>query len=227
MPDGKGVDVSVDFGGMALDPEVERVRWSSGSYIEAERSNADGALEIELTTTLFWVEKGSVPLRVRKPLKLRYSDGDSGEMIEVVGWSIQVQSEAADSLNRLIPRKFLELFSKSQRRALTNDEENLFSEICNSVDYRSFSNRRASLRYREAKLVKKHPILSVEFADGSKETLNRDLLHILDVLEVGDWFSAMWRIGATGETVNIERLEIVPDPQTLPEGFWETDESSE
>jgi hypothetical protein len=223
MPDGKRVDVSVDFGGLALDPDLERVRWSNGFAVETEQPSSEGVYEIDLTTTLFWVEKGSVPLRVRKPLKLRYRDTDAGEVIQVMGWDIEVQSDAADSLNRLIPRKFLDLFSKSQRRALTPQEDKLFAEICETVDYRSFATRRASLRYREAKLVRKHPILSVEFSNGSKETLNRDLLNILDVLEVGDWFSAQWRIGVAGEPVHIERLEIIPDPQSLPDSFWDTE----
>jgi hypothetical protein len=206
--------------GISVDPNMVRVDWKTGE--EVPRGETTFICEIELTNQLYWIEEGSLPLQAIQPIRIRYYETPESNYLEVVGWELQIPLESSDDLPRLIPRRFLELFSKSQTQSLSESEDAAFAEICRQVDYRKFCANRRSSQYREARLVQKAPELRLELSDGSKKRLNPNLLKKLNVLNVGDYFSGHYKLNSEGEIQDVERIQFLEDPMNLPEDFWAT-----
>ncbi len=168
--------------------------------------------EVDCDQTVFPIEPGQT-IKANQTLKLGYRRDK--ETLEVIGWGVAVDLGQYADIPRLVARRFLELFSKAMSRTATEQEIEVFEFVCQQVDYRSFVAARALPRYREAFLLVKEPHLQIEFRDGSKEKLSRDLSPHFRLLEPGDRFSALFKLDRSGAVVavsNIAFLQAVVDP---------------
>lgn len=209
---------SLDKPDISVDPKIEEVKWTNEDNIS--RVEQTFICETELTNSLFWVEEGTVPLHVLKPIRIRYYEKPTGDFLEVVGWDVQIPLTRSDDLPKLVPRRFLELFSKAQDQSLSEKEDAAFSEVCRQVDYRRFCASRRSSQYREARLIRKNRNLCVEFSHGSREELPPTILKKFHVLEEGDFFSGYFHLNSEGEVIDVERIQLLEDPLNLPDTFW-------
>ena len=203
---------------VTVDPAALAVRWLPGGVCADKQHSTQ---ETELGTKTFWIEEGYLPLKVHKPLKLLYEESPDGDFLTVVGWDIKVPLAEANRLLQEVPRKFLELYSKGQQGRLSSREKEILSFISDCADYREFWASRRPLVYKEARLVRKTPVLLLDFSTGQSERLKTDLLKKLNVLQEGDYFSAFYKLGREGEVVDLERVELLADPLTLSDDFWE------
>ena len=156
---------------------------------------------------LFPLDDGRTLLRLKSPLTLLL---DKRTMkFEVQDWGVEMDTAHAQDLPRQIARRFLTLFGKADSQSLTEPEKLQWLRICDQVDVAQFNADRSAPHYTEGTLKKKYP-LTVEWHDGVRELLVNRLAANFHPLEEGDNFSAFVKMGKGNETVNIERLSIIP-----------------
>jgi hypothetical protein len=107
-------------------------------------------------------------------------------------------------------RKFVELFSKSEARCLSDAETRTWVRILDQVDYASFCIERAAPHYVEGTLLRKQPVWRVEWHDGEKTKITPAVAVPLRILNDGDQFGAFVKLGRDNEVKSIERVTILP-----------------
>ena len=156
---------------------------------------------------LFPLDDGRTLLRLHYPLTLQL---DKRTMqFEVQDWGIQMDTAQAHDLPRQIARRFLTFFGKADAQSLTEPEKLQWLRICDQVDVAHFNSDRSAPHYTEGTLRKKNP-LTVEWHDGVREQLANRLAANFHPLEEGDNFSAFVKMGKGNETLNVERVSILP-----------------
>jgi hypothetical protein len=156
---------------------------------------------------LFPLDDGRTLLRLHYPLTLLL---DRRTMqFEVQDWGVQMDTAQAYDLPRQIARRFLTFFGKANSQSLTEPEKLQWLRICDQVDVAHFNADRSAPHYTEGTLKKKNP-LTVEWHDGVKENLANRLAANFHPLEEGDNFSAFVKMGKGNETLNVERVSILP-----------------
>lgn len=166
---------------------------------------------IDYAVTSFPVE-GEISVHVadpkNAPICLGYSDADGS--LEVVGWGISVPLEKAGELPRQIGRRFLELYSKAVTGSLRDDDRKWLRTVSEQMDYHSFAASRKLPRYREATLVRKDPVLLVQFLEDRNIKLNRSLAPKLTAIDDGERFAAWFTIDGRGEIVDFNHVLRLP-----------------
>lgn len=165
-------------------------------------------LEIEYAEKRFTIEPGVI-LEAYQPLKLGYHNDDG--MLEVIGWGLEVPLGQGHSLTDLIAKRFLDLYSRSQRQLLSNEEALQFSEICSQVDYRAFCAARRMPQWQEAWLVRKQPICFLDFGSGKLVKISPEVAKSLRLFDPGTYF------GAWFSTDRDESIELIQHAEPLPE----------
>jgi hypothetical protein len=156
---------------------------------------------------LFPLDDGRTLLRLHYPLTLLL---DKRTMqFEVKDWGVHMDTAQAYDLPRQIARRFLTFFGKADSQSLTEPEKLEWLRICDQVDVAHFNADRSAPHYAEGTLKKKNP-LAVEWHDGVRENLPSRLAANFHPLEEGDNFSAFIKMGKGNETLNIERVSILP-----------------
>lgn len=156
---------------------------------------------------LFPLDDGRTLLRLHYPLTLLL---DKRTMqFEVQDWGVQMDTAQAHDLPRQIARRFLTFFGKANSQSLTEQEKMQWLRICDQVDVAHFNADRSAPHYTEGTLKKKNPLM-VEWHDGVRENLANRLAANFHPLEEGDNFSAFVKMGKGNETLNIERVSILP-----------------
>ena len=169
-------------------------------------------VELEYAQTIFPVD-GSTVLLANAPLRLIYHEGD--ETLEIAGWGLRIDLSDGAQLPRLISRHFLKLYGKSITDRLNEEERRFFGEICNQVDYRDFTRSRELPRYREARLIHKHPCL-LQFLSLKNTKLDSSLLPSFHLLEEGDYFGALFTVDKNGTIIDVRNITILPEPTGQP-----------
>jgi hypothetical protein len=203
-----------------------------GEMPEALAVEQEFEFQIDYAVTSFPVE-GEVSVHVadpkNEPIRLGYSDAEG--TLEVIGWGMVVPLEKADELPRQIGRRFLELYSKAVTGALGEEDRKWLGTVSEQMDYHSFAASRKLPRYREATLVRKEPVLLVQFLEDRNVKLDSSLASKLTAIDDGERFSAWFTIKGNGEisdfnhvlrlpTLEEELAEMppAPSPMELPPG---------
>jgi hypothetical protein len=188
---------------------------------------------IDYSVTSFPVE-GDISVHVadpqHEPIRLGYSDTDG--TLEVIGWGLALPLEKAHELPRAIGRRFLDLYSKAVTGALREEDRIWLRTVSEQMDYHSFAASRKLPRYREATLVRKEPVLLVQFLEDRNIKLDKSLTSKLTAIDDGERFSAWFKIDGHGVITDFEHvlrlpalkeeLEEVPanpDPIEFPHGI--------
>ena len=138
-----------------------------------------------------------------KKLEIVYSqNGD----IYIPSWGIICN---IDNIDKEIPRKFLELLSKSKSQILNDEEKQLWLNIVNDIDFKRFSADTSPLRYMCGVVESNKHKTIVKWDSGEKETLVGTAKESLALLKKGDRFSCWGKIGYDNQTTHIERLQLV------------------
>lgn len=168
--------------------------------------------EIDYDFTSFPVE-GDVFVHVadpqRSPIRLGYRTGEE-ETLEVIDWGLIVPLEQSTDLPRLIGRRFLELYSKAVTGYLREEEREWLRKVSEQMDYHAFAAARKLPRYREATLVRKSPVLMVQFIEDRNIHLDQRLAAKLVSIEPGERFGAWFRLGDNGEVTDFEHVLLLP-----------------
>lgn len=147
-------------------------------------------------------------LETTEPLTVKYSDSDG--KLEILGWGLSVDLRESNDLPRRIGKRFLELYSRSVRDELSDQDEACFEKICEQVDYRRFCRSRELPRFREALLVRKQPTGFLKFLDGKKIKISSELTAQLRVLDEGQYFGALFEHDDSGDISGIKNIIILP-----------------
>lgn len=167
-------------------------------------------LEIEWNKVYFPID-GRTALRCVEPLRLRYDDEEN--KIEVIGWNVSCELHDAHSLERLVARRFLELFSRTVHGPeLSGEDQRLFAEICRQVDYRQFNLDRALPRYEEGVLIARAPHLTIALVPERNLTVPSNFTAAFQLLSQGEHFGAEFEYGGEGEITAIRNLLLLPTP---------------
>jgi hypothetical protein len=204
--------------------KTEERRLSPEDIPEALSIEQEFEIEIDYAVTSFPVE-GDISVHVadpnKGPIRLGYSDKE--ETLEVIGWGISVPLEKAEELQRLIGRRFLELYSKAVTGSLKEEDRQWLRTVSEQMDYHSFAASRKLPRYREATLVRKSPVLLVQFLEDRNIKLDGSLTAKLTAIDEGDRFSAWFTSDGTGKIVDFQHVLRLP---TLDEDLAEMASSS-
>ncbi|MFP4166641.1 MAG: hypothetical protein ACLFUF_05680 [Opitutales bacterium] len=177
--------------------------------------------EIDYAHTRFPVE-GDVFVRVadpvNAPIRLGYSDKDG--TLEVLGWGVSVPLDQAADLPRQIGRRFLELYSKAVTGVLRDDERQWLRAVSEQIDYHDFAANRKLPRYREATLIRRTPVLLVQFLDDRNVRLDASLTRKLCAIDDGERFGAWFTIDGNGVIADLNHVLRLPsleeDLRNLP-----------
>jgi len=167
--------------------------------------------EIDYDYSSFPVE-GDLSVHVadpqRSPIRLSYNN-DAGTL-KVIDWGIVIPVEQSTELPRLIGRRFLELYSKAVTGYLREEDREWLRKISEQMDYHAFAAARKLPRYREATLVRKSPVLQVQFIEDKNVKLDTRLTSKLVSIEPGERFGAWFRLGDDGEVTDFEHVLMLP-----------------
>jgi len=182
-------------------------------------SQTEFDIELEYSHSHFSVE-GDVCVHVADPvgapIKLGYRD-ELGTL-EVIGWGLEIPLGESSDLPRRIGRRFLELYSKAVTGCLHVEEREWLKHISAQMDYHSFAAARKLPRYREATLIRKTPVLLLQFIEEKNVRLNGALAAKLQVVNQGDRFGAWFTLGEDGEIVDFQHVLLLsPDEMLLEE----------
>ena len=167
--------------------------------------------EIDYAVTSFPVE-GNISVHVadpkHAPIRLGYSDAEG--LLEVVGWGMTVPLEKADELPRQIGRRFLELYSKAVTGSLREEDRKWLRTVSEQMDYHAFAASRKLPRYREATLVRKAPVLLVQFLEDRNIKLDKSLASKLTAIDDGERFAAWFTLEGNGDIVDFNHVLRLP-----------------
>lgn len=200
---------------------------------EALAVEQEFAIQIDYAVACFPVE-GDISVHVadpkNAPIRLGYSDEEG--LLEVVGWGMSVPLERADELPRQIGRRFLELYSKAVTGSLRDEDRKWLRTISEQMDYHGFAAKRKLPRYREGTLIRKTPVLLVQFLEDRNVRLEAGLASKLCAIDEGERFGAWFSMNGNGEIVDLNHvlrlpsleedlrdLPSAPEPIDLPENL--------
>ncbi|MDB6118004.1 MAG: hypothetical protein JWO08_1785 [Verrucomicrobiaceae bacterium] len=135
------------------------------------------------------------------PLRLGFLD-EAAE-VEIIGWGLRFPSEDRANLVGYLGRRFFELYSRSLSGLLTEQDEAALDVVSRQVDYRSYVAARAMPRYHEATLVRKTPVLLIQFLDDKNIKLPPALQSSLRLIQDGERFGAWFTTTRDGEITAI------------------------
>ncbi len=157
------------------------------------------------------IEGGRVLLRLTETPMVQVDP--STMECEVVGWGVRVPCAKAHELAREMARRFLDLFSKADGARLTEAEQHCWMSILDQVDFAGFAIDRAAPHYLEGKLVRVEPVCVVEWHDGERQQIDKDVARALSSLRSGDYFGAYVKLGRENVVRSIERIVVLPAPE--------------
>lgn len=189
--------------------EIDAVGPQSKEY----RGEADYDISSQLIQTfdfpqkLIPLDEAGELLRLWEPLELKVNPLDN--TFHVGDWDITMPCDDVHLLPEKIARKFLVFFGKSETGRLSQNEEQQWLRILDTVDFQHFSVNRAPAHYMEGKLLRKTPHTRVEWSDGSTDKLASEVSKKLSMLKEGDLFSAYCKLGLDNEVTAIERVLLL------------------
>ncbi len=158
---------------------------------------------------LIALEGGRVLLRLRRNPVVEVEPASA--FCWVMNWGLKIPILEIDQISRLMGRRFLELFSKSQLQQLTESEGAQWIQILDEVDFAAFSTDAAAPRYVEGKIRTKRQSVLVEWHDGKEELIPHAVAVALEVLNENENFGAFVKWGRDDKVQTIERVIILPE----------------
>ena len=178
----------------------------TGGY-ESDFQIDDGFFDrYELGQSIVSPDGGKTLIRFidRPMLRLNFGRG----MIEVEGWGVEVPISKSTEVPRELARKFLQLWSRSEKQILNPEDRASWEFIVDTVDFDSFTVDRVAPRYVEALYVRQNnqqrPV--VKWQDGTLEEISKECSGSLAVLNPGEWFGGYAKFGTDGRTIHLERI---------------------
>jgi hypothetical protein len=154
------------------------------------------------------IEGGKLLLRLTTQPELEV-DPQTMEF-DVLSWGVRLPCSKAEELPTALARQFLLFFSKADAQSLSEQEEMLWVQILDQVDFSSFSIDRAAPHYVEGQLARMEPVCLVDWHDGQRQKIEGEALAALRILRPGDRFGAFVKLGRDNSVKTIERVVIVP-----------------
>lgn len=164
------------------------------------------------------VEGGKHSLKLLKPLVLRINH--STLRFTVNDWGIEMDCGSLGQLPREIARRILQLLSEAENERLSESDQAYLLRISDYVDFKEFSIDRSAPRYLEGKLVSNAENVIVQWHDGSREKLDRNVASALSEVNLGERFSAFVKLGKSDTVQAIERVSLLPEPEKTED--WES-----
>jgi hypothetical protein len=158
---------------------------------------------------LIALEGGRVLLRLRRNPTVEVEPATA--LCSVTNWGLRIPIPEVDQISRLMGRRFLELFSKSQLQQLTASEKAQWIQILDEVDFAAFSTDVAAPRYVEGKIRTKGKNVLVEWHDGVEELVPPVPAAALEFLEENENFGAFAKWGRDNRVQAIERVILLPE----------------
>lgn len=128
---------------------------------------------------------------------------------EVRGWGVRMPASSVENLPNAMARRFLDLFSRVDRGALSESDAADWLNIVDQVDVPAFTLDRAAPHYLEGTLICLNPVCLVEWHDGERQKIDRAVAAALGALLPGDQFGAFVKLGRSNEVRSIERLTLL------------------
>ena len=128
---------------------------------------------------------------------------------EALGWDIKIPTDKVENLPREMARRFLDLFSKADAGRLTEADRLGWLNILDHVDFAAFSVDRAAPHYLEGTLERSEPVCVVEWHDGERQRIDREVARAFSALDVGDQFGAYVKLGKDNNVRSIERIVLL------------------
>lgn len=158
----------------------------------------------ELETQYLQIESGELLLRLVHPAKLEINH--TTRTCKVVGWDVQVPIYESYTLPRMMGRRFLDLFSKAEEGRLGEEEEKIWIQILDQVDYTAFSIDRSPPQYMEGTLIRHTPVCRVEWHDGQIDNLSAQVATTISILDPGEEFGAFVKLGKNNHIQSIKQI---------------------
>ncbi len=195
------------------------VETGTAEYAGKKAPNPAELADYRFEQMAFPLEGGRQFLRLRKPLTL-VIDRETLRFT-VKDWGIAMDCLHLAQLPREVVRRFLRLLSAAENEALTETDEADWLRISDYVDFQQFSIERSAPHYLEGTLRSVAGVVIVEWHDGSRETLDRDVARGLSEVNPGERFSAFVRLGKGNKALAIERVSLLSSPNEEEDwGSW-------
>ncbi len=191
--------------------KTEEREFAPGQLPETLSVEQEFALQVDYSHTCFPVE-GNISVHVadpdKSPIRLGYSETEG--TLEVIGWGMKLPLEKAQELPREIGRRFLELYSKAVTGCLRDEERKWLRSISEQMDYHAFAASRKLPRYREATLIRKEPVLLVQFLEDRNVKLDISLASKLTAVNCGERFAAWFTMNENGAISDLNHVLRLP-----------------
>jgi hypothetical protein len=159
-----------------------------------------------LGQTVIPLEGGQNCLRLLKPITLSIIQNGR---CQVKDWGIEIDISEVPYLPREIARKFLFLLAAAEGERLEEKDQANLVEISAYIDFRQFSIDRSPPRYQEGIVCSNQEKVIVEWHDGKREILSEKPARALDLVNVGEKFSAFVKLGNHDKAVAIDRVSLL------------------
>ena len=143
----------------------------------------------------------------------------------IKGWGVQfgLYEDSSVNIDRVLLRKFLELYGKAEAGSLKDTERSQWMSIVSQVDYQRFCAERSPEVYIEGVLVSRETdAWVVRWHDGSEQRLEITAGMPLDILDDGQRFGAMIRTGKGNAIISISNISFLTEPVSTSEELWQS-----
>jgi len=146
-------------------------------------------------------------------------------VMRIKGWGVQfhLYDDANVNIDRLLVRKFLDLYGKAENGRLDDTEKEEWMSVVSQVDYQRFCAERSPELYMEGKLLARddHGWL-VRWHDGTEQQIDESIGRALDILDPEQRFGAMVRIGKGNTVASLRSISFVAEPELTSENLWQS-----
>ncbi len=171
--------------------------------------------EISLQRRFFSVGNQRVSLERDLMLEVYINAG----VVRIKDWGIKLSlyDEAQEiEWDRVILRKFLDLYGKAESGSLDESEREQWGSIIEQVDYQRFCAERAPEIYIEGTYIGQDAKgWNVRLHDGTARQIDLDTGASLRLLEVGERFGAMVRLGNHGSIISMSNISMLADSERI------------
>ena len=196
-------------------------RAPEAEYLGRQAPSQERFQEFVFDQTIIPFEGGSRSLRLQKPLALQMDPATF--RFKVKDWGIELDCFNLSQLPRELARKFLLLLSAAENERLSESDQADLLRISDYIDYKQFSIDRSLPHYAEGILRSNSNRVTVEWANGKKETLDWNVAKSLTEVDVDERFSAFVKLGKENKTLSIERVLLLKSPdETESWAAWPT-----
>jgi hypothetical protein len=146
-------------------------------------------------------------------------------VFRIKGWGVQfgLYDENRFNIDRVLLRKFLDLYSKAEAGCLKDDERNQWISISTLVDYQRFCAERSPEVYVEGTLLgREQDAWRVRWHDGTEQRIDIVVGRPLEIIDVGQRFGAMIRMGKGNTIVSVTNISFVAEPAATSEELWQS-----